>query len=277
LGAVVALKDNWAKKHLAVALGLFAILGLLGMGTAAEQAVKSALDSSNLNNAVTNLGTSTKEIGRMTDLNTKLQEKLVWQSQVIENLAQKNMASSARIEKSTQSIVATVRATHKEVQAVLVLASNKRTQSSFSEAWINATSKVAATLRDFGSEWASAVHNLELAKWETTHYSMQGPKFTEEQRQAESRGFDDRIDNVNKKYAALLATTIHDAEGLRTALLPQIPRGDQTLEDAKQAGFLTQFETQLPSSCESPRCCDGLPELADYLDTLARRAKAASS
>lgn len=92
-GAVVALADVWAKQHRWLALSVFAILGLVGMVTTARQATKSAQDGSNLSNALTDLGTSTKEITRMTSLNTDLQGKLLTQGQTIADLAQENISS----------------------------------------------------------------------------------------------------------------------------------------------------------------------------------------
>jgi hypothetical protein len=78
-------------------LCFFAALGIGGLWATVAQSAKSAREtteaSGKLGTALTNLGTSTTEIARMTTLNTQLQGKLLDASGTIANLARQNIAN----------------------------------------------------------------------------------------------------------------------------------------------------------------------------------------
>jgi hypothetical protein len=96
LGAIVSLQEEWAKRHKVMVLCFFAALGIGGLWATIAQAAKSAREtteaSGKLGTALTNLGTSTTEIARMTTLNTQLQGKLLDASGTITSLARENIA-----------------------------------------------------------------------------------------------------------------------------------------------------------------------------------------
>jgi hypothetical protein len=87
LGAVVSLLHGWAKSRKALVLSLFIVFGGFGILVAARQASDAAMAKAKLTNALGNLSESTKEIRRMADLNTSLQQKVLQQSATISNLA----------------------------------------------------------------------------------------------------------------------------------------------------------------------------------------------
>lgn len=93
LGAIIAIKEEWAKNHQKSVILLFVVLGVAGMGITAKQAFKGSADSTNLSNALTNLRTSTQEISRITSLNTDLQQTLLTQGKTLTDLAKQNIAS----------------------------------------------------------------------------------------------------------------------------------------------------------------------------------------
>lgn len=67
-----------------------------------------------------------------------------------------------------------------------------------------------------------------------------------------------------------------DAAKAQQALLAYIPQTNQTPEDKSQQEFIIRFADQTDRIRQWPNCCNGLPEFADYLDTLAVRAQTAS-
>lgn len=175
-GAGVALAEDWGKKHRSWVLGPFVSLGLVGMGVTAKQAVKSARDNTDLTNALGNLGTSTREISRVTSLNTDLQGQLLTQSQVLVTLAQRNFASAARIEKSTGTISVTVQATH----AKLIGMSGKGSTPAALAGWMPIVDKLTGTLREFEREWKYAENQLQLGMDGELHRSGP-PELTDQQ------------------------------------------------------------------------------------------------
>jgi hypothetical protein len=96
LGAIVSLQEEWVKRHKVMVLCFFAALGIGGLWATIAQSAKSAREtteaSGRLGAALTDLGTSTTEIARMTTLNTQLQGKLLDASGTVTNLARQNIA-----------------------------------------------------------------------------------------------------------------------------------------------------------------------------------------
>jgi len=91
LGAVVSLQEDWAKRHRALVLAAFAVLGCIGLIATAKRGSETATANQYLANSLGSLGDSTKEISRMTTLNTQLQEKLLQSSSAIAGLSKDNL------------------------------------------------------------------------------------------------------------------------------------------------------------------------------------------
>jgi len=68
----------------------FAVLGMIAIICVIKQSKESAVANQNLTNALTNLGRSTTDIARITNLNTQLQEKLLGQDARISKLAEES-------------------------------------------------------------------------------------------------------------------------------------------------------------------------------------------
>jgi hypothetical protein len=93
LGAVVSLLDGWAKRNKAGVISLFVVFGCFGIIAAAKQASDAAGANAKVTSTLGNLSDSAKEIRRVTDLNTSLQEKLLDQGATISNLAHQAVSS----------------------------------------------------------------------------------------------------------------------------------------------------------------------------------------
>jgi len=91
LGAVVSLQEGWAKRHRYLVLSAFAMLGFIGLVATAKQGGESATANAKLAGSLDKLGDSTKEISRMTVLNTALQQRLLDSSKSVASLAQQNI------------------------------------------------------------------------------------------------------------------------------------------------------------------------------------------
>lgn len=91
LGIVRALADSWAKKHPALVIGAFVILGVLGItATMAQSKATSRKEGeadARLNNALSDLRRAADETNRLTQLNTSLQQRLLDQSVEIAKLS----------------------------------------------------------------------------------------------------------------------------------------------------------------------------------------------
>lgn len=97
LGAVVSVHDDWAKRHRALVLALFAALGVIGMIATIAQSVKSTREAEaaegHLSGSLHELAGATAETNRVAKLNTALQGKLLHQNDVISGLAEKSVNS----------------------------------------------------------------------------------------------------------------------------------------------------------------------------------------
>jgi hypothetical protein len=93
LGAVVTLEEDWVRAHKKLILLSFIILGLIAFVATAKQGGESAVANNKLANSLDGLGAATKEIGRVTSLNTELQEKLLKQGNTIAELARQDIAT----------------------------------------------------------------------------------------------------------------------------------------------------------------------------------------
>jgi hypothetical protein len=90
-GALVSLREDWAKRHRWLVLSAFAVLGFIGLVATAKQAGESAAANAKLAGSLDKLGTSTQEISRMTVLNTELQQRLLDSSKTVASLARENI------------------------------------------------------------------------------------------------------------------------------------------------------------------------------------------
>ena len=93
LGVTVSLQDDWAKKHRVLIIGLFALLGLVGLSTSAKSARDAAIANSSLSESLNDLKKSSEDIVRLQGLNTKLQEQLLESNTIISGLAKQNIAT----------------------------------------------------------------------------------------------------------------------------------------------------------------------------------------
>ncbi|MGB0014762.1 MAG: hypothetical protein WBQ03_24425 [Candidatus Sulfotelmatobacter sp.] len=264
-GAGVALAEDWAKKHRWSLLSCFAVFGLLGMGVTAKQATNAAKDATKLTSALGDVETETNETGRLTKLNTELQQRLITQSEMIVFLAEKNAASSARIDQNTRGL-----------RAQILVLSGKRRQGN---EWIKLTSRLAGSLRDFARDWQyGEIDGLRKAEYEVLNNRT--PVIQGDERRQKEQYFEDKIESADENYRTLLFKLLSDARALQLALLSQISQEAQTAEqkqkDEQESKFLATFWGKHNYAFDYSDCCENLPEVADYLDTLAVRVKAAS-
>lgn len=113
MGVLLALHEDWAKRHRGFVIVAFVVIGSLAFYTAKQQLdqstkeaaeAQSRLDTSNtrLSESLDRLGTQSNEISRVQDLNTKLQNRLLDQSgQLIDSSKQITGLSKTAITTST--------------------------------------------------------------------------------------------------------------------------------------------------------------------------------
>ncbi len=148
------------------------------MGVTAKQATNSAKDATKLTSALGDVETETNETGRLTKLNTELQQRLITQSEMIVFLDEKNAASSARIDQNTRGL-----------RAQILVLSGKRRQGN---EWIRLTSRLTGSLRDFARDWQyGEIDRLRKAEYEVLN-NRTPVKQGDERRQKEQY-FEDKI------------------------------------------------------------------------------------
>ena len=93
LGVFVTLKEEWAKRRQWPVFSVFVVLGVVGLLASVEQGGESSRANDKLAASVQDLGQATREIGRVTSLNTDLQTKLLAQEETISGLAKRGIGS----------------------------------------------------------------------------------------------------------------------------------------------------------------------------------------
>lgn len=102
MGVLLALHEDWAKRHRSFIIAAFALAALFGFYTTIRQARDSARETAHaqtqaaeanirLSNSLDNLNKSTAEISRVQRLNTQLQEQLLTRSGEIAELSQQGI------------------------------------------------------------------------------------------------------------------------------------------------------------------------------------------
>ena len=98
LGAVVSLQEEWAKKNKWVLIATFTALGMAGIYASNQQSLKSAREGAEANGklsgSLSDLERSTKEIARLQNLNTDLQQRLLTSSRTITDLSKETLAQT---------------------------------------------------------------------------------------------------------------------------------------------------------------------------------------
>jgi uncharacterized membrane protein len=92
-GAIVTLKEEWAKRRQGPVISVFVVLGVIGLLATVEQGGESSRANDKLATSIQDLGQATREIGRVTRLNTDLQTKLLAQEETISSLAKRGIGS----------------------------------------------------------------------------------------------------------------------------------------------------------------------------------------
>ncbi|SRR6266536_3336075 len=139
------------------------------------------------------------------------------------------------------------------------------------------TVELTRNLRDFRSEWRDAIHNEELKRDEILiyHDSWAPKPLTKQEREDTEKSAARDIAALNSRFNHELRVTLERAENLRIALLSQLQRDERTTEDRTQEQSLKESIGRLSYLRDEIGCCESLVTLADYLDTLAMRVKAA--
>jgi hypothetical protein len=95
LGAIVTIYDQSARRYKVAAISAFALLGIVGVFATVIQSAKSTRDmvtaNTSLASSMQDLQRSTSEVGRVTALNTNLQERLLSSSAMIAQLARQGI------------------------------------------------------------------------------------------------------------------------------------------------------------------------------------------
>jgi hypothetical protein len=86
-GAIATIQEEWAKRNRILVLGVFVLLGSVGLVSTLGEGRQAADGESKLELSLANLSKSTTEISRMTALNTELQNRLLAQGDTISSLA----------------------------------------------------------------------------------------------------------------------------------------------------------------------------------------------
>jgi hypothetical protein len=71
-----------------------------------------------------------------------------------------------------------------------------------------------------------------------------------------------------------MQTAVSDAAEAQGALLSYVDK--QTPEDRSQREFIVRVSGEAYNIHQWVRCCDGLPQFADYLDALVKRVQPAT-
>jgi hypothetical protein len=139
---------------------------------------------------------------------------------------------------------------------------------------IGKTMGITDKLRRVTANWEDQLNNLDHMKEEAI-YHHQPPWGAEQYKVAEEMWKRFVVSRYNEDERKKLFAVVDEANKERNDLLTHIPATSRTAEDTKWK-FL---DTPNPygSSCFDPQqCASEMAQLADYLDGLARRAKAAS-
>ena len=91
LGIFISLQEDWAKKHKVLVFLIFLIPAIVGVIASIQSERKTATAETDLKTSLGNINKSTKEIERLTALNTKLQERLLTSNKAITTLAQQSI------------------------------------------------------------------------------------------------------------------------------------------------------------------------------------------
>lgn len=174
--------------------------------------------------------------------------------------------SNARIENRVQSISA----------GFIALSKKAQTQKPPSgEALVRFTSELTGTIRDLPTEWRASIFDTENMTYEALNYARP-PLKDDEKRETEKKAAE-KIEQINGRYKASARTLLLDAESLRLLLLAHIPVKDRTAEDSSEAPFLQEVMRKVANAKVPEDSSEDLRSLANYLDTLAVRAKNASA
>ena len=138
-----------------------------------------------------------------------------------------------------------------------------------SDLLVTMASSVTQYLRNFGMEWQSADHQLELASWSDHEHEEWNENPNRIQKLAVSkpqREWKEDLRRTNEKYHAQLLQLLSDADALRVALRNKLPKEAQTPEDDAEAVSFAQLAAVASGGNIPP-----IENAADYLDSLAKR------
>lgn len=139
---------------------------------------------------------------------------------------------------------------------------------------IGKTSGITDKLRQVTENWEDVLRNLDHMKEEAIYYH-QPPWGPDQYKVAEEMWTRFVRSPANEGQREKMFGLVADANKDRNDLLTHIPATFRTAEDTKWK-FL-DIANPYGSSCFDPQqCASQLTDLADYLDSLAKRAKAAS-
>lgn len=172
------------------------------------------------------------------------------------------LATAEGTKKDTGALLAQLQSAHADIQAM-------RSRRTSGNALIKMTSELTETLRDMHARWYDAINNLEHIEEEQTWYQF--PPLSPERRKVVEQTFQERIDRAGTQMMNAQQIAAKNADDLRGILLSEIPKESRTQEDDKQAELFKHLDT----ASGYPNCCPDLEQAADYLDSLAQRAKAA--
>jgi hypothetical protein len=174
---------------------------------------------------------------------------------------------SSRIETKASETLSATQATH---SLLIALVGQKGGQVASTAAFIGFATELSDTLHRLPGEWEMDVTGLNNLKYTDSINNY----LSKQQKESAREKWDAIIEERNANYQSMLRTTVADANLVRGLLMTWV--SDETLEDKSEKAFAEGYPA---SSCHKyPRACsEELSHFADYLVTLAHRAKAASS
>jgi hypothetical protein len=133
-----------------------------------------------------------------------------------------------------------------------------------------AASKLTTALSEYQTFWKARVHNIELQR-DDRYYNRTWDD--QDARKKEYDSFKGSIDSANESERDDLRGILLLISNVQFFLVNSLPQSERTNDDEDEGHNIAVLIAAVPAMETYYDCCGKLPELADYMESLAKRAK----